>query len=202
MSKVINLNREIDYSNAISDSLEVLKKGGLLIYPTDTIYGIGSDIYNEDSLEKIASLKGRSAIQPYIVLISSFEMLDELVLIEDKHLDIVKQYWPGPLTVILKSRIKVSRYIDNGNGNIAIRMPNNKFCLDLITAYSNPITSTSANIHTKGQGKLVDIYNEFESKIELFIFDEEVQSFLPSTIIDCTDNDIKLVRSGIIKFNF
>jgi L-threonylcarbamoyladenylate synthase len=129
-------------------------------------------------------------------------MLHELVVAEDKHLEIVKQYWPGPLTVILKSKIKVSGYIDNGNGKIAIRMPDNKFCLDLMNAYGYPITSTSANIHTKQQKKLVDIYNEFKNKIGLFIFAEEVQSFLPSTIIDCSGADVKLVRDGVIKLNF
>ena len=202
MSKVINLKSEIDYSNAIKESVEVLKRGELLIYPTDTIYGIGSDIYNESSLKKIALLKERSSIQPYIVLVSSFEMLHELVVAEDKHLEIVKQYWPGPLTVILKSKIKVSGYIDNGNGKIAVRMPDNRFCLDLMNAYGYPITSTSANIHTKQQEKIVDIYNEFKNKIELFIFAEEVQSFLPSTIIDCSGTDVKLVRDGVIKLNF
>jgi L-threonylcarbamoyladenylate synthase len=128
-------------------------------------------------------------------------MLGELVMVGDKRLERIKQYWPGPLTVILKSKIKVSKYIDNGTGKIAVRMPDNKFCLELITAYGYPVTSTSANIHTKEQGKLIDIYNEFKDKIELFIFDEEVKSFLPSTIIDCTGDDIKLVRSGAIKLN-
>jgi L-threonylcarbamoyladenylate synthase len=202
MSRVIDLKREIDYSNAIRDSVEVLKQGGLLVYPTDTIYGIGSDIYNEDSLKKIAFLKERTSIQPYIVLVNSFEMLNELVIVENNHLELIKEYWPGPLTVILKSKIKVSRYIDNGNCKIAIRMPKNKFCLNLISAYGYPITSTSANIHTKQQGKLTDIYNEFKDKIELFIFDEEVESYLPSTIIDCTDIDVKIIRSGVIKINF
>ena len=202
MSKVVDLTKETNYSNAIKNSIEVLKRGELLVYPTDTIYGIGSNIYDEDALKRIASLKERSSIQPYIVLISSFEMLEELVIIENKHLEIVKRYWPGPLTVILNSKIKVSKYIDNGNGKIAIRMPNNKFCLDLINAYGYPITSTSANIHTKQQGKLIDMYNEFKDKIELFIFDEEVRSSLPSTIIDCTGVDVKIVRSGVIKINF
>ena len=202
MSKIINLKEELDYNNAIRDSVDVLRKGELLVYPTDTIYGIGSDIYSESSLKKIASLKERATIQPYIILISSFDMLYELAIIEDKHLEIAKQYWPGPLTIIFRSKIKVSRYIDNGNGKIAIRMPDNKFCLDLISAYGYPITSTSANIHTKQQGKLVDIYNEFKDKIKLFIFDEEVQSFLPSTIIDCTDVEVKLVREGAVKTSF
>jgi L-threonylcarbamoyladenylate synthase len=202
MSRIINLKSETNYSNAVRDSAEVLKKGELLVYPTDTVYGIGSDIYNEEALKKTAALKERESVQPYIVLINSFAMLEELVTIEDKHLETVKRYWPGPLTVILNSKIKVSKYIDNGNGKIAVRMPNNKFCLELINAYGSPITSTSANIHAKPQGKVIDIYNEFKNKIELFIFDEEVQSFLPSTIIDCSSNDIKLVRDGVVKIDF
>jgi len=201
MSRIINLKNETDYSNAVKESIEVLKRGELLIYPTDTIYGIGSDIYNEDSLKRIASLKERSSIQPYIVLVSSFEMLNKLIIIEERHLERVKQYWPGPLTVIFKSKVKVSRYIDNGNGKIAIRMPDNKFCLELMNVYGHPITSTSANIHAKQQKKIKDIYNEFKNKIELFIFDEEVKSFLPSTIIDCSSDEINIVRRGVINFN-
>jgi L-threonylcarbamoyladenylate synthase len=198
MSRIIDINDGQFFDSAIKESIKVLNAGEVFIYPTDTIYGIGCDIYNENALEKIADIKGRKELQPYIILISSFKMLNEFAVVGDaKH--IIEKYWPGPLTIILNSKIKLSKYIDNNAGKIAVRMPDNKFCLELVTRYNKPITSTSANIHAKKQGDFNQIVNEFKSQIDLFIYSGEVKSINPSTIVDLTEDKIKVLRKGAIE---
>lgn len=197
MPKVIDTRTDI--VSAVRESADFLSRGDLFIYPTDTIYGIGSDIYDETALKRIADIKGREKLQPYIILISSFDMLSEFANLSDDEKRLLEKYWPGPLTVILNSKIKLSPYIDNKIGKIAVRMPDNEYCLKLISEYGKPITSTSANLHGKEQGSFDEILQNFNSYVDLFIYSGEVNSFKPSTIIDLTSTHIKLLRKGAIE---
>ncbi len=199
MNRIIDIRDTFGFDSAIDESIRILQSGHLFVYPTDTIYGIGSDIYDEGALEKIAKIKGREDFQPYIILVSSFNMLDEFAHTDVLSKEILEKYWPGPLTVILKSKIKLSKYVDNGLGKIAVRMPDNKFCLELISKYKKPITSTSANLHSQPQGSFSQVVDDFKDHIDLFVFNGEAVSYQPSTIIDLTTGKLKVIRKGAIE---
>jgi L-threonylcarbamoyladenylate synthase len=197
--EIINIQNRENIDVAIEKCIKSLKKDELIIYPTDTIYGIGCDVFCEIALEKIARVKNREKIQPYLILINSFDMLSDFAITNDLSSEIVKKYWPGPLTVLFKPRKLLSKYILGDQNKIAVRMPSNEFCLELIREYKRPITSTSGNLHSIPQGEFNMISDTFKEDVDVFIYDGEVKSSMPSTLVDLSEGDVRVIREGAIK---
>lgn len=196
--KIIDITGNKNISHAINDTIKCLEKGDIFIYPTDTIYGIGCDIYNRNALEKIMRVKKRNENKQFIILIHSLEMLEKIAIVTDDAHDLINKYWPGSLTLIFHAKNKMEEPVCGEENKIAIRMPDNDFCLELIRQYNNPIISTSANIHSIEQGDFNSIVETFKDEIDLFIFNGEVKSNLPSTIVDVTSGERIILRKGII----
>jgi L-threonylcarbamoyladenylate synthase len=201
LMKIIDIQDGKEVDNAIRSSIKILVAGGLIIYPTDTIYGIGCDVYNVAALKKIAEIKRRKDLQPYLIFVNSYEMIEEYAIIQTESLDLLHKHWPGPLTVLFKPRKILSRYILGNVNKIAIRIPDNEFCLKLLNAYGKPITSTSANLHCIPQQDFKKITDLFKDEVDVIIYDGEVNSTQPSTIIDLSEGEMKVLREGKVKIN-
>lgn len=168
----------------IKEAVEVLKKGGVVLYPTDTLYGLGVDYENKQAVEKLRNLKGGKRMS---VIVSDIEMAKKYVEIDERTEKIIQEFLPGKLTLILP---KI------GGGNLGVRIPNNDIALNLVKALGRPITSTSANkTGEPTKFSVEDILKDIEVD---YVLDGGVLKDHASTIIDLTGEDIKILREGAI----
>jgi len=181
----------------IKKAVSALKNGELIVYPTDTLYGIGADIFNEEAVKKVFEVKRRPFSEPLSVAVSSYRDIEKLAYVNDEIMKIVKKFLPGPLTLVLRKKETVPDIVTAGGDSIAIRIPNNEIALKIVSNFGF-ITATSANIHNKPVPFTIDeIRRVFEDKIKLYI-DHGKLCGRPSTIIDLRDKEVKILREGSI----
>lgn len=196
-SKYINLKNEVN-DEEIKASAEAIKQGKLVLFPTETVYGIGANALDVEAVKAIYVAKGRESDNPLIAHISNIKMLEKLVLevgeIEKK---LIENFWPGPLTIIFKKREIVPDIITAGLDTVAIRMPSNEIARKLIEFSDCPIAAPSANISGKPSGTLVeDIIEELDGKVEYIIDAGKVDIGVESTVVRVIDNAIHILRPG------
>jgi len=177
-------------------AVKALSDGDLIVYPTDTLYGIGADIFNEKAVKKVFTIKKRSFDDPLSVAVSSIDEMDKIAYVNNKTRALAKRFLPGELTIILKKRPVVSNIITADLDKIAIRIPNHKIALDLISKFG-PITATSANIHKIGTpGIINDIRMQFKKDDISVYIDAGKLTGKASTIVDMTYDEPKIIREG------
>lgn len=192
-------------SDAVSGTKDVLAQGGVVLYPTDTVYGLGADALNKEAVDTIRYIKGREDAKPLLVMVNGIDMLKQYAVVGKLAEQLTHKYWPGALTLILNcTNKKLLKILGGKDGKVGFRMPNNPFCLELLEDYPNPIISTSANISGKAQPSSVkEILEQLSDKarcIDLVIDDGEAIENKPSTIVDVSDNEIKVLRKGKVEF--
>jgi len=183
-----------DYSKAI----KALKNGKIIVYPTDTLYGLGADIYNVNAVRKVFEIKKRPFNDPISVAVSDINELEKIAFINDKSRQLANAFLPGRLTLVLKKKSIIPDIITGGLDKVAIRIPDNKVALELLSEFG-PLTSTSANLHGKKTPYII-------REISMQFKDEDISVYLnngkiagkPSTIVDATKKRIKLIREGAI----
>lgn len=173
--------------------------GKVICFPTDTVYGMGAMINDFEAIEKIFQIKGRDFIKPLANLIGNVDDIDEFVINRSNFVnDIIKTYWPGPLTIIFNKRKEVN--IKNNFNTISFRMPNSLISLSILKQFG-PFATTSVN---KSGGRelsnILDIESEFKDDINYIIVDKATLSKVPSTVIDITNDTIEVIRKGVISF--
>lgn len=184
----------------IKDIAKILKNGGVVIFPTDTLYGLGVDALNKKAINKIFKIKKRDIGKPISINISSKKNLKLLVVkIPNLAKKLIKEFWPGPLTIIFKKSNLIPSELTGGTQNIGIRIPNNQITLKLIKEFGGPITSTSVNI--SGTNNLISIdkiISDFSDKVDVIIVDKNLSSDQGSTIIDLSKDIPIIIREGVI----
>jgi L-threonylcarbamoyladenylate synthase len=180
-------------------SSSFLKKGHVVAFPTDTVYGIGADIYEIKAIKKLYSIKKRDLRKSFPMLVSDLEQVEAIAKnIPDDFYILAKHFWPGPLTIILKKDKDAFSYISPSD-SIAFRMPANQEALELISQVNNPIVATSANISGERDLLLADeVFSKFKGQISAVIYGNKCSIGLPSTVIDLTSSEYKILRSGSI----
>ena len=179
----------------IEKASQIINQGGVVIFPTDTVYGIGCDPYNKASIEKIYKIKSRHITKSVPVLTYSIEMAEKIAQFDQLAKKIVKKFWPGPLTIILKvtdEKIKKSLNLEN---KIAIRVPDHKCTLELLKK-CNYLVGTSANIsgdlpYTNPKECLKKMQD-----YDVFVDGGMITSNGESTIIEIENGEIKIIREG------
>jgi len=177
----------------------VLNNGGIIIYPTETLYGLGALAVNEESAKKVFDIKGRLQANPIPILVRDKEMLSEYVVVTDEANRLIEKFLPGPLTLVLKEKKNLPYLISAGTGTIAIRISGHPFVKRLFDFLFQPLTSTSANI--SGQENLFsfdEIYKTFNSKVELIVDSGNLPRSKGSTVIDLTVKPAFIIRKGDI----
>ncbi len=193
-------------NKTIDEVIAILKKGGLVVSPSDTVYGLLADATNEKAVKKLIKFKNRPFGKPISVFVSDFSMLKEQVEINETQLKTVEELLPGPFTIILKSRHKVSNLLESEKGNLGVRMPDFKFINELAKKFNKPITATSSNIsgrspHYSTKTLLNELSDKKKELIDLIIDAGDLPRNKPSTVVDLTEAKIKIVRQGDISFN-
>lgn len=192
---------ELELSN-IEKGAQVLKNGGVIIFPTDTVYGIGALYNNKEGLARIYKIKNRPQNLPFPILVSSIKQAESIVNMNELAKSLAKKYWPGGLTIILPPRHPESRLggtKDLKTPKLGIRMPNAKIVLSLIKQVGTPIIGTSANFH--GQKSVADfeLLDPDLVKLTDYVLKGKCEAGIESTVVDVSDDNLKIIRQGAIK---
>lgn len=187
--------------DVVKKAVEILKKNELIVYPTDTLYGIGGNPFDEGVIKKIFTIKKRPNV-PISVAVSNMDMIKKIAFLNSAAVRICEEFLPGPVTVVLLKKENVPFLLTAGSEKIGIRIPDNKIALEIINRFG-PVTCTSANIH-KGKNP-VDIETakrQLGDNIQLYIDDGKCKYSKPSTVVDVSDGKIKILRegAGVIKW--
>jgi L-threonylcarbamoyladenylate synthase len=182
----------------VSNAVKALADGEVIVYPTDTLYGMGVDIFNEDAVRKVFEIKKRPFDQPLSVAVSSIDDIEKIAFVDDETRRIAPRFLPGKLTLILPKKKSVSDVVTGGLGKIAVRIPANKIALKLVSDFG-PITATSANIHGEKTPAIINEINmHFKDSVSVYIDDGKLEGE-PSTIVEIVDKNVKILREGAIK---
>lgn len=194
--KIVKLSQK-----SIDLAAEVIKKGGLVVFPSDTVYGLMVDPTNQKAVDKLLAFKNRWTGKAISVAVLDQKMAEEYVELSDNGKNIYANLLPGPFTVISRGKHKVSKGIEAENGTLGIRIPDNKNIRELVSAVGGPITATSANLSGKTPHYSVESFLKTLSKkkkemIDLIVDAGKLPKNLPSTVIDATEPELKVLRRG------
>ena len=198
-TKVFHISTtDIDYS-AINECAEIIKRGGLVAFPTETVYGLGADATDEDAAKKIYSAKGRPSDNPLIIHISNPEDAEKYAFTQPIYYRLAKAFMPGPLTVIMKKKSIIPNGVTGGLDSVAIRCPDHPIAQALISASETAIAAPSANISgspspTTGE----HVINDMNGVVDAIINGGSCEIGLESTIVKIDDDHLTLLRPGAI----
>ncbi|MCF0225922.1 MAG: threonylcarbamoyl-AMP synthase [Methanobrevibacter sp.] len=180
---------ETDFDNfdksVINEAIEVMANGGVILYPTDTVYGLGANIFNKLAVKKIYNIKNRSPSKPLSILVSSKEAINLVANVRLRDKPYINKYLPGPYTLIFKKTPIVSRTVTGGDKNVGIRIPDCEIASSLASVF--PIITTSANLsNDKTLNSPDKILKQLSGDVDLIIDVGPLDGGNPSTIIDLT----------------
>ena len=200
ITRIIRMDESKIDRAAIREAGEILKQGGLVAFPTETVYGLGGDAMSPDSSRKIYEAKGRPSDNPLIVHICRFEDIYKVAeFVPDAARKLAKVFWPGPLTMILKKTADVPSETTGGLDTVAVRLPSHKVALALIDAAGGFVAAPSANRSKRPSPTLAKYVEEdMNGRIDMIIDGGEVGIGLESTIIDLTGEEPVILRPGFI----
>ena len=190
-----NINKDI-----INEAGDIIKAGGLVAFPTETVYGLGGDALNAKSSEKIYAAKGRPSDNPLIVHIDNIDSLKEISDdIPDEAYKLADTFWPGPLTMIVNKNEKVPKETTGGLSTVAIRMPDDEIALAFIKAAGGFIAAPSANTSGRPSPTLAEhVRDDLDGKIEMILDGGQVGIGVESTIVDLTEGTPTILRPGYV----
>ena len=196
----VRLFNENPNPREIRKIVDILRKGGLIIYPTDTVYGLGCDITNQKAVEKVARWKGvKIEKSNFSFICSDFSHLaDYTKPISSNIFKLLKKNLPGPFTFILCANNNVPKYFKGKKKTVGIRIPDNNIIREIVSELGNPIVSTSIHDEDEILEYTTDpelIYEKYQDLADVFI-DGGLGEIVPSTVVDCTQSEIEIIRDG------
>ena len=193
---------DADTDQIIESAISVLSNGGIVAYPTETLYGLGAKYDDEQAVKRLFGLKKRPMDKTVPIIIGSIEQLPLLAeRVNNAAADLISRFWPGPLTLIFHARRGLNRYITSDR-KVAVRIPGDSFALHLVRSAGFPITATSANISGMPPARNVAmIFSFFNKGIDLIVDGGEAQTIVPSTIVDVTEDTPIILREGALKLS-
>lgn len=189
-----------DVSIQLKQATEILKAGGIVAFPTDTVYGLGADIYNVKAIERIFEVKQRPKSIALPVLLGEIEQINEVAasVTEIAHI-YMRQFWPGGLTLVLPKASWIPRIITANSDKVAVRLPNHEITRALINRLGSPIVGTSANISGRSTPVMAEeVIQQLGSKVDFVIYAGRSPGGVESTVVDINDEKPIILREGII----
>ncbi len=195
-TKIITIN----HNNVFLNTAEVLNKGGVIIYPTETLYGIGAYATDTNAINEIFKVKGRARGKPFILLVKDFVMLEKYFIVPDVVLNNSDKFIKDPVTIIFDQKTELPEELSAGTNKIGVRISTNQFVKELFSFIDIPLVSTSANIsgekNTYSSKQIIEL---FDNKVDLIIDSGNLPHSKGSSIIDITSTPPRLLREGEIK---
>lgn len=200
---MVLMETKILQESQVQEAADVIKSGGLVVFPTETVYGIGADAYNEDAVQKIFTAKGRPSDNPLIVHIYSYDQLNEVADMSHVDQDLVQKlcdtFWPGPLTLILPRQDRVPLATTAGLETVAVRMPKSLYARELIRQSGVPVAAPSANISGKPSGTCFEhVVQDLSGKVDVIVESDLCDIGIESTVVDMSTGTPALLRPGVI----
>ncbi len=194
--KRIQIHPENPQSRYLKSAADVLRDGGLIIYPTDSVYGLGCDLFNKNAVEKIYKIKGNDKRKLLSFICPDLKGISEYAFVSNGAYKIMRRLLPGPYTFILSATRQVPRILLEKRKTVGIRVPDNVACQALLAEFGKPIISTSACLHDQDFLNDPDeIAANFDHLVDLFL-DSGPGGLEPSTVIDLTEDEPVIVRKG------
>lgn len=191
--KILKTNQNEVDKNVIDEAVKVLADGGVILYPTDTVYGLGANIFNRKAVRKVYNIKKRSYLKPVSLLVSSKDAIPLVSKASLDQLNFIDKYLPGPYTFILKKSKIVPRHLTSGSANVGVRVPKSEIACSLAKIF--PITTTSANLSNKDTlDTPEEILKQLGCEVDLIIDVGPLKFGNPSTIIDLTGEEPVFVK--------
>lgn len=197
--KYIDL-QEINNYDDLNEAAQIIKDGGLVLFPTETVYGIGANAFDDEAVKKIFIAKGRAQDNPLILHISDMKMLEEIAEnISDLEYKLMETFWPGPFTIILNKKSNIANQATCNGNTVGVRMPSNRIAYELIKRAKVPVAAPSANVSGRPSGTNInDIIEELKDKVDYIINGGDTEIGLESTVVRVIDNEVKILRPGKI----
>ena len=199
-TQIIAVDPKIPQTDVIRKAAETLRRGGLVAFPTDTLYALGANALAPDAIERVLTVKGRHHGKPLSVLVPTVEATQGLV----NHFpagvqNLMRTFWPGPLTIVMKASTKLPEALCGPTGTIGLRIPGGVVAQAVLAAFGGPIIGTSAN--KSGGADPADaktVQRAVGGQIDLVLDGGRVSLGVPSTVIDCTTEPARILREGAI----
>ena len=187
-------------AEAISAAVAALKGGGVIAFPTETLYGLGADALNLAAVEKVFQLKGREPTNPIPVLVANRKMLSSVVSdVPPLAEQLIARFWPGPLTIIFPAMRDIPKPLVNATGGVGVRISSQPIAVELIQGLGRPLTATSANPSGKPPARSAQKAHEyFSGQIDIFVDGGELTSQTGSTVVEILGGLLKIIREGEI----
>ena len=198
--KTIKLHPSKPDLKSLSEAANIILNDGVIGYPTETVYGLGANAFSSTAIEKIFQLKKREKGKPILIIDQDLEHVQKLVAsFPDIAFHLARQFWPGPLTMVLNAAPYLNRELLGYSNRIGIRVPGHTICLELLKLCGVPITSTSANISgERNPTSAGEVLKNFGDKLDLIIDGGKSMSQIASTVVSVEDDKIVLIREGAI----
>lgn len=198
---LININPENPQENKIDEAVRILEKGGVIIYPTDTVYALGCDIHNQKAIEKLCRIKGVKVEKTNLSFICHdlSHISEYCKQLDNSTFKVMKKALPGPFTFILAASSKVPKILQAKKKTVGIRVPNNEIARQIVAKLGNPIITTSLKDDDDVIEYTTDpelIFEKYEKMVDLVI-DGGYGNNVASTIIDCTNGEFEIIREGL-----
>jgi tRNA threonylcarbamoyl adenosine modification protein (Sua5/YciO/YrdC/YwlC family) len=187
---LLSINPDNPQKRLITKVVEALDQGGVIIYPTDTFYGIGCDLFNKKPIRRVYQLKKRPLSKPFSFICADLKDISLYAQVSNNAYRIMKRTLPGPYTFVLEGTRLVPKLMLTSRKTVGIRVPNNKICLSIVKQLGRPIISTSINSKDPSI-----IHDEYVSLVDMVI-DGGVISYEPSTVISLVDDNPEVIREG------
>ncbi len=196
----LRINPDNPEGRKIKQVAEVLRKGGVIIYPTDTVYAFGCDIFQQKAVDRICQLRGLNPKKARLSFICKniAEMSEYTPQIDNQTFKLLKKNLPGPFTFVLKSGNKLPKILKNNKNTIGIRVPDNNIVSHILEELGHPMLTASL----KSDDEILeyftdpfDIYEDFKKRVDIVV-DGGIGGNVPSTVVDCTDDDFEILREG------
>lgn len=179
---------------------KVINDGKVVVFPTETVYGIGVNGLDVYAIKKLYNIKVRDYNKPISLLVSNYEMIESVAnIVSPIEKKIIECFFPGPITLILNKKDVVPDILTSGTNTVGIRMPDSEFCLRLIDYVGNPLATSSANISGRESGvDIENIYAQFGDNVDLYVDNDEKRSCVSSSVVRVVDDEIVILRNGTI----
>ncbi len=199
MTKLYNFKDKID-ENELQEIAKCIRNNGVVVFPTETVYGIGANALSFDAVNKIFIAKGRPTDNPLIVHIDDFNMLNKVAIISnDIEKKLINSFWPGPMTIILNKSEEIPLNVTCGLDTVGVRMPSSEIARKIIKEAGVPIAAPSANISGRPSGTNInDIFNELNERVDYIIDGGSSEIGVESTVLKVVNNEVVILRPGKI----
>src|ERR1022692_4572669 len=201
-AEIIKINSESPESSLIKYAADQIRAGEVLGMPTDTFYGLAADPFNLRAVERVYDIKTRSRHKPLSLLIESTDQAEELAKsLPEEFYALARKFWPGPLTIIVKAGSRLPLKVTANKGNVALRVPNAKIPLAVVTAAAIPITATSANLSSASECTSAEqVRDQLKGRLNIIVDGGDSPRDVASTIVDLSDEAARwrIIREGAI----